>query len=60
MDIVLDKRIASLHPLEPRGALFMDFKISTPIHCLYKAWKSKDIFYITPIVFFWKKNVIYI
>ncbi len=42
---------AFINPLEPRGALFMmdrwtllDFKISTVIHCHYKAWKSQDIF----------------
>ncbi len=45
-----------IHPAEPRGALFMmdgctflGFKISTTIHCHYKAWTS--FFNITLIVF---------
>ncbi len=42
------------------GCTYLAFKISTPIHSHYKAGKSQDIFfYITPIVFVWKKKVIY-
>ncbi len=29
------------------------------IHCHYKPWKSQYIFNITPIIFIWKKKVIY-
>ncbi len=57
---------AFINSPEPSGALFMmdvytflGFKISTAIHCHYKAWKSQDIFNITLIVFVWKKKVIY-
>ncbi len=32
------------------GHAYLCFEISTSIHCLYKAWKSQDIFYITPVV----------
>ncbi len=41
------------------GRTLFSFKISTPIHCHYKAWKSQDIFNVTPIVFVWKKKVVY-
>ncbi len=55
---------------EPCGALIMmdlctllDFKISTPIHCLEhpftKALKIQDILKITLLVIVWKKKVIY-
>ncbi len=55
-DIFLHKCIASfqksfINPTEPYGAIFMmdrctslGFKISTTIHCHYKAWKNQDIF----------------
>ncbi len=38
------------------GCTFLGFKISTPIHCHYKAWKSQDIFNMTLTVFVWKKK----
>ncbi len=52
MHIVLQKLQKDfINPPEPRRALMMDgctflgLKISTSIHCHYKAWKAQDIFY---------------
>ncbi len=54
---------AFINSLEPCRVLFMmdgctfwGFKISTPIHCHFKSWKSQDIFYITRIVFIRKRK----
>jgi len=41
------------------GCTFLCFKNSCTINFHYKAWKSQNILNISPIVFGWKKKVIY-
>ncbi len=42
------------------GCTLLDFKISTAIHCHYEALgRDRTLYNIFPIVFVWKKNVIY-
>jgi len=38
----------------------MDFQRQTAINYNYQAWKSQDIFNITPTVFVLKKNVFHL
>ncbi len=44
----------------PNRCTLFYFKTSTIVHCHYKDWKSQDnLLYKTPIVFLWKKKVLY-